>query len=543
MTVSAPAYSATVAGTSIDVSDGSVSLDAATAPHVKGEISVSGAGAALLGALDPRQSPPPRVILTCGGRVFDLHVRDRDTDRRGSAVSVVLASDEALVQDYAPLGDDDAPFSLAASLRAVVNYVLGKAIPGAVLEVTPALDADVTPYWAVTNLLTNSSFEGGSVGWVSGANADGAAPYASRARTGSRGLIWRSVAAGLSFVDSVPVRVAPGRSYVLSVYINPLQTNPASLQIRFRDDANATIQFRYSTPVSAPAGTWTRLVLVVTAPPAATAATVHVAYHAAGANLYPVIDDAMFHEGTRAVPFFYPGVTSGGGYTYAWTEAAHISASTRTPDVERDPESLIWKAGQGGLDFLMPLVQARGLRLVCDERRRWTLRNESHTAAGSASLREGVNMIEAHEKISRDAGIWFDARVTRYRWMDSDGISQERVDSYALSAAYTMQQTVEIDAAYPGPGRSEYAVRRAQGIGREVSATLMADWSVTAEQPVSVLLSDTPPQSGVVSAVRFDLGRNEMTVEARTRDIGARSIDALTGTINALTGTIDNLGA
>lgn len=182
-------------------------------------------------------------------------------------------------------------------------------------------------------------------------------------------------------------------------------------------------------------------------------------------------------------------------------------------------DALVWRAGTSALDFLHPLVQAVGMRLVCDERRVWTLRTETYAGHGAViSIAYGIDMVDGGDTIDRDNALWFDAQVTRYRWTDAAGAQQEAVDSYALQTPYTRVNLVAINAPYPGPGRSAYAVRRAQQRGREVTATKVSDWTVAAEQPVIVYLPDTPVQVGSVQRVRFDLDRDEMTIDARTVD-------------------------
>lgn len=290
-------------------------------------------------ALDPRENARIRIdvnAITASGvqtRSFDLGLRERSIDYLNSTITLNLASDEGLLEDYGPLADDTAPLALASSLRDIIDYVLGEAIPGAALESTPAIDADLTP--------------------------------------------------------------APGGS---------------------EDDA------------------------------------------------------------------------------------------------------FTWQAGQSALDFLHPLVQVAGYRLVCDEARQWTLRSEDYYADGSTMIRHGVNMIEADETIDRESGIWFDAAVTRHTWTDSGGLEQIRTDSYALTTPYTRLALFERDTPYPGPGFSEYAVRRAQQRGREVTATSVSDWRVNAEQPVTIYLADAPIQTGLTQSVEFDLSTDRMTINTRTVD-------------------------
>lgn len=203
------------------------------------------------------------------------------------------------------------------------------------------------------------------------------------------------------------------------------------------------------------------------------------------------------------------------GTTLAWGNGLDHSFA----GLDYDLEAFTWKAGQSALAFLIPLAQTAGYRIVCDELRGWTLRDEEHTTGGSITIRQGLNAIDGTDRISLDDDRWFDAAVTRYRWTDRDGQQQERVDAYARRIPYRRLQLFERDTPYPGAGFSTYAVRRAMSRGRDVSATLVADWRAQAEMPVVIDLDGTPTtQTGRIGRVEFDLDRDEMTVTTRTTD-------------------------
>lgn len=306
---------------------GRITLDATSAPHVTAELEVT-LDPDTLDLLDPRDSP--RIRFTADSRVFDLGIRTRPVVQDDATVRLSLASDEALLGDYAPLADDTTPLTHVASLRDVVDYVLDEAL-GASLEITPAIDYNFT----------------------------------------------------------------------------------------------------------------------------------------------------------------------GTGY---------------------DDDAFTWKAGQSGLAFLQPLVQAAGFRLVCDESRAWTLRDESYVLTPTVSIRYGVNMNAGTDVIDRDTGLWCDACVVRYSWRNAAGEALEETDAYALSTPYTRLRLIERDTPYPGPGFAAYVVRRSQFRGREVEATRGADWNVRAEQYVSIVLDGAPTQTGVIESVEFDLAGDRMIVRSRTVD-------------------------
>lgn len=534
-------------------------LDGGT-PALTGEIIDGGAAAQLLvpvwepdeevlEALDPRLTPRVRLAATrdVGGqtRVFDLCVRARTVDHGDGTLTLSLASDETLLQDFAPLVDDMTPLAAHAnSLRSVVQYVLSAAIPDATLAPAPSTDVDVTPYFEVTNRVLNPRAES-TWGYVAGTNTAAVNTGTTAPHEGARYVTWTSAAGGdaniLIWVDN---QVRPGDTLTARAH---MRTGTAGhsmrLTLRFRDSEGNTIREHTSTVAPGVAPTWTPIEVTGRAPAGTAIVSLVATGEATAASQTYAIDFPTMVDGHYPVPAFHGNLPADSRYTYEWAGIENQSVSRRIPypEYERDPESLIWKAGVPALDFLHPLLQTHGLRLVCDEERVWTLRDEAFEAPGALTLRHGVNLTDVQEEtIDRNAELWFDARVTRYKWTDRDGIQQERVDSFALPG-YTRVAQLEVEAAYPGPGRSEYAVRRAQGLGREITVSAVADWTARAEQPVAVTLPDSPLLRGNAVSVDFDLTTDEMTITTRTLEIALGSIDLLTGPINALTGTVNAL--
>jgi hypothetical protein len=364
-----------------------------------------------------------------------------------------------------------------------------------------------------------------------------------------------SAADSFLFIDndtgSIALGMTRGKSYVFSatgrvkVAVSGTEHPRARrLAILYRDGTGA-YQEALSDALPTTVGAVTRVTATVTLPLGTTEAFVR-AYlgHTTGEVQWDAfrLSEASLDPTDTSDDFFDGATTDTDTYVYAWNGDANQSTSQRTAVIQRAPESLLWRAGDNALDFLSPVLQAAGFRLVCDEQRAWTLRSDDFLAAGSTSLRYGVNMIGGAANISCDSELWFDARVTRYTWTDWDGNRREAIDAWALDDPYVKLTTLDIDAPYPGPGRSEYAVRRAQGRGRQLSATTVADWRTLAEQPVAVEPQFGTRQVGVVQTVAFNLDDDTMQVTTRTRETPAGAIDNLEGTINALTGTIDGLG-
>ena len=551
MTVSAHVYSARVmpANKPLGAVDGSITLDSAGFPHVTGDVSFSMPDAAQLALLDPREGARVEVTAIRDGgtpRVFNLGVREVTPDRASGTVRVSLASDEALLADCAQLIDDAGAWSRQGSLRSVCSYVLGKI--GAVLQPGTA-DANVTAFWSVTNLITNPNVRGVVGNWIAGGAAGtlarmtgltggpvpGVTTYTRTTWTGNSGS-GQGGAYGQTGTVAPVVTARPFTTYRLAVWVraNVAKAVRLSVQIFAEDGSvlNGGLDIASATPT---ANTWTLLEGTFTTPANAAKLGVFTYCQAgvqwAAGNTYDTLGWVL-HEAVapyldggvlRSLPVpAFDAATTDANYIYEASGAAHVSASTRRPfPIERDPQALIWRAGQSAMDFLHNLLTAAGLRLVCDEQRRWTLRDASYVADGSQTYRHAANIITARERLSREAEDWYDGAVVEYVWADRDGAEQRRTDTFALTATPTKVTRREVAAPYPGPGRAENAVRRASRRGREVTVSAVPTWLEHTDQMLSILLDGTPVQTGVAAQVEFNLDEDTVTVTARTADTPA----------------------
>ncbi|WP_270353454.1 hypothetical protein [Microbacterium testaceum] len=565
MTESTHTYTAVILGNpnlALSIKGGSITLDESSAPHVQARLIIPIPAAATLAALDTRLSPPPRIRLTATAvytttteqRVFDLTLRDRDVDHANATVSLMLSSDEALLSDYAPLADDAGAFAAQSSLRAVVNYALGKALPGAALQ-AGGTDTDVTVYTDASNLVPDPRMTDTAyyppINCTRNYDTAIPGPLSGVAYNGIRLSAPTAQASCISIVaDTGGLRLGmqPGRTYTFSMTGEVISTigspgGDARRLVAYYRIGTGAYQSVQSPQVPAAVGSRARVSVTFTVPVGATEAFIR-AFHGGTSGAitwgHPRLSETDIRPGADNTEPFSGASPETAGYRYTWDNVANASASKRTALIDRSPEVLLWPAGRDALAFLGPIVQSFGRRLVCDEQRKWTLRDEAFTAAGSLTVRHAVNLIDASDKVSRDDETWFDAAVVVWRWLDRDRVQRTAVDSYALPGA-TRVRRFEFNRPYPGPGFAAYAVRRAQGRGREVSATSVADWRARAEQPVQIVLNGAPIQSGKSSRVVFDLDRDEMTVLTRSVDTPANAIDLLTGTIDSLTRTIDNL--
>lgn len=533
-------------GTELSITGGQITLDAGRIPHAEAELTLAVENSDLLDDLDPRDSRRIRIGATgefgavTRTREFNLGIRSVTPNRADGTVRVQLASDEAMLSDYAQLTEDTTPFDLASSLRSIVNYVLNKAIPGAALEAMPANDADMTPYWEVTNLLRNPAVVTNLSNWSAGGGCS--LTFVAAGTSGEVGVNASAATGAVFAVDTSKYNIPamPGTRYTFAVtQRNVSGGGNGRAVLRFLDNNNATIS-EIEGPTGSIANTNSQVSVTAVAPPS-TAKIAPFWRFAGGAGRTYRLDEGILHRSRFPAVYFSGGTAAGGGYTFSFEGPSNDSASIRTPVQERDPESLVWNAGVSGMDFLQPLLMSVGLRLVCDEQRRWTLRSEDYRSSGSQSWRYGVNITAADESLSREDESWFDAAVYEYRWSDRDGIEQVRTDSYSLNPTPTKVLRREINAAFPGPGRAQHVVKRAQGKGRTLTVSSVPTWQERTDQALTIRLDGSSVQTGISATVAFDLDTDSVTVGSRTTDTPAGAIDLLPGTINALTGTIANL--
>lgn len=90
---------ATAAGQPLDLVDARVTLDESWSPYGQATLICPLPARAALDAMDPLARV--RATLNLDGRLFDLGVRSRTIDHRDDTLTVQLATDEALLQDYA----------------------------------------------------------------------------------------------------------------------------------------------------------------------------------------------------------------------------------------------------------------------------------------------------------------------------------------------------------------------------------------------------------------------------------------------------------
>jgi hypothetical protein len=547
-TLITPHASADIVGQAVlRINGGELGLDALRVPYGSAHVEIGWTAFLDLEDLDPREDV--RVIITAGNgldpdRAFNLGLRERSIDHVAKAVHLELATDEALLQDYATLVIDRGAEAHQASLRAVVNYVLAKI--GAVLA--PGTDdADATVYYNAVNLLSNPRPSGTRNGYLA---ASGAGTPVYVADVGGFKAVKWTPSAGSSSILVAPTptsyRVIPGNTYSFGIDTTcGLAGRNVTAALQWRGEGGATIVGTSygNTLVSNPA-LWQRTTVEAVAP--AGAEYVQPAVFTTGNTVGTgdhYVKESLFKEG-KAVPFFDGATPDTTQYDYGWNDVANASSSYRKPKVaERDPDSLVWKPGVTAWDFLEPLLTPGEFRLFADELRVWRLvKPETYVVPGFVAV-SGLNATDGLDRITRDdPEVFATGVVIRYTWQTT-GEPGKHNEEFDTAGTPEKVVTFDYNRPFPGAGAAAAILRRRDGTGRTQDVTALAQWRTTPGMQASVSLPNAPQQSGKVGFVRYSLGDDGlMALGARPLiDIVPGTIDALVGTIDALVGTIDAL--
>lgn len=179
-----------------------------------------------------------------------------------------------------------------------------------------------------------------------------------------------------------------------------------------------------------------------------------------------------------------------------------------------DADAGMWEPGQSAWDYLQPLVQAPGLRLYCDEKRKWYLVEDQTETPGSINLSYIGTMTQASDVISRDSLDWYDAVVIKYEYVDVSGNTIIEYDA-ASSTGFSKVLSLTFNTAKPGAGQAARILQRAQGKGRVNDIRAMSDYTATPGMVASIAMPDTDTQIGNLAAITWNYPDDEMDVTTR----------------------------
>lgn len=516
----------------LGLKSGKITLDERQSPYAEASLQIALPSQADLTLLDTRGTNTVRIHVTTSqtfvtpvaspqSRTFNLLLHERRADHRLAdlGVTLIARSDEALLIDA---GNETATIDSTfvadqKSLRSIVATMLEAYF--ATLEPGTA-DADYTITTAATNMFINPSGETTATDWAAGSGATAIARV-TVAPTGGflfgAACIRGTAGAGsANFTVGGGTSVTEGNTYVFSMHVNSQVSRAGSLNLQWQTSGGSVISTSTATISGGTvAGSWARYSLTAVAPATATKVVpfLQTTGNAAG-NLH-YMDGAMFTVGATLLDYFDGTFPVDAYYSYAWTGTAHASTSQRIRLDARDPQLLYQEPGVKDWDLIAPLVQQAGLRLFCDEQRRWYLVDPvTYTPGGSVAL---PTSHEATDVISRENGDWCDAVVVSYRWIGTDGLGKQAWD--AATAGGTCLLAVDIARPYPGPGAATAILARYQGRGRVQELTAPPDLTTAPGMALTTTLPNTPNQGGAVSKVEFVFSEDTIDMNIRARDL------------------------
>lgn len=545
-----------------------VRMDEGNSPWLTAEATIRRPADAVMALLEPdRRTAIVLTLAAPASLAMTFTVQGREFDPDSDTVALTLVSDEYPLLTYAPSAVLDLRAkSYQASVRAVAAKVVSTAL-GKTTAVTLAAgtaDQSFTTYSAVENLfpdpnvttIANFTATSSPTGRAALSQDTSLGKNAARAQsTGGAGVTRIQVS------NTVTVAASPGQQYTGSVLPQSTSTGnqpTGTLLLLFRDATGATVQ-EFSRQLGTLPTLFTnssRVGITATAPSGSASVQVYLRgastanlYTVSGAEWMVVEGDGLDTDGASWITWFQgdtvPGTT---GYTYGWTGAANASTSTRTPAVERDPESLRWLQTDRADDFLRPILESTGMRLFQNERGAFVLADNGYKVAGQVVMQQGSTLYGAVESSSvLDEGddgfpLNADAVIVTYAWTDALGRSRTATDFAKAGTTYSRPYVLEkTDTPYPGAGQAKFLLTRLLARKRQIDTTGRPDWAARPGMSAVVSLPHRPTATGYVQALVFDLAAATMTVTTKslvTTPPGSVGNAPITQTIGSVSATL-----
>jgi len=259
------------------------------------------------------------------------------------------------------------------------------------------------------------------------------------------------------------------------------------------------------------AGEWVEATLTFTAATANMPYTFSILRTADASGTTLDVAELLIVQSDVDLEYFDGSTTDTDFIDYAWTGTTNNSASPRTYVPNSD--AMIWQPGVTAWDWLEPLLQVTGLRLYCDEDRKWWLETAGTPRDGVITISAERNATQASDKISRTSDSWFDAVVIGYtRNVDENG---KAFTVYDATDPGTLALKLEYDRPYPGAGAAASILARAQGRGRVLRLESISNYDATPGMALTATLPDSPIQTGVISSAEWSFPDDRMTIGSR----------------------------
>lgn len=524
-----------------NIKSGNLSMDTSREPYISGSITIVAPDSNTVELISPLsgQRVTVTVVESFGtgtewnpvarpaiSRTFDLFLISRAMNKKTFELTLELSSDETLLQLYKhPVSGVERTYGL--SVKTAVTLALAKI--GAVLTMG-AEDGNLTSNVlgpTLTNLITNPSAEVNTTGWLVDAyramtrviHAAGGIPGITNEGSYFARLTFGGYSGGLAtsgpFFTNGFTAIA-GITYAGSVWLRSSRVQRIQPAIQWNVGGQSL-----GTPIVLTPNVWTLVTFSFTAPIGATNGGPYF-YSVAGDGYVgwqpgDTVDvDCLIVVADSKVPVYFDGTSENPGLsTNAWSGTAHASTSTRTWLPVSD--ATIWQPGTSASDWIEPMLQQSGLHLWCDETRQWRLKADRSLPdllqiSAATSLTEAMDTID----LAKDS-TYYDHVTLAFKGNIAPGVNGAPDSVYtnydtATSGTYLAGLYLEYETARPGIGGAANILANSLGKGRVFALTAVSNYEATPGQNLIASLPDTPIQSGVVQAVKWDLGALTMDI-------------------------------
>jgi hypothetical protein len=162
-------------------------------------------------------------------------------------------------------------------------------------------------------------------------------------------------------------------------------------------------------------------------------------------------------------------------------------------------------------DFIETITQAAGLKLYCDEERRWYL-VDPVAVSGDLQLKDDDNITAFTKLISRD-GLWYNQVVIQYETI-SDGVIWDNYYASGTGEIRTLFQK-KTNIEFPGFGAAESIAQRTLTRGETYNMEAIANFDARPRQTLTVDIAGEPVKSGVIQSVTWSLPSARMSIDIR----------------------------
>lgn len=478
--------------------------DESTSPMFTGRTTVVMPTAAQFAMLRPGSG----YFLRVGGwpepqpeQTYLFKIVDRTRTPLG-LVELQFGGPEVDLQAYTPTSVDRSCWAMQGDSYQIVSYVLTKVwgtkwarftygtAYGQNLPTTP-----YRTYQAATNLLPNGSFEYALAPWSAASASIG--QTASWSTAGGKSLYIIANSTSTNSFATAPLPVQPNTTYTLSADFQngaspmPSGSHPQARMLIAAVSVSGSLVVVGSSAAGPNTAYGKQRLSVTFTTPSMIDPSGHVIRLYNGSKQADSITaywdavalvegDGSDTDGSSPIGYFDGDTIDGiAGYNYDWQGDPGNSSATRTPVVDRDPESLTWSPGQSAWDFLQPILQTAGWHLWCDSydaawqpgsviTRCFIADNSFGFSNPARRVLQGFNLLDASivdswsAEFSDGTPMYADQVILHYTWNDSLNQPREAYDVYPSTGKKPYYVELE-DTPFAGNGR-------AQGIWKRISA-------------------------------------------------------------------------